>query len=175
MSRTGKKWLVAWLFLAWLAWELVAAFDDSADTWPLTHLVIKYLPVWIYFPAVLIFAAWLIWHFWPDRHSGRHNNPLNPREGTMSRVVTSGPHARRDAANRAIRTFIQGMWVTVVGAAATALTAAMSGGIRWTKEYWYGVSLAVAGSVAMAITAYIYRLAVPPPAPVVVSRGSDLP
>lgn len=67
-----RKWLILALTLAWLVWELIAAYDGSASTWPLTHLIIKYLPPWIYFPAALLLAAFLVWHFWPDGHSGRH-------------------------------------------------------------------------------------------------------
>jgi hypothetical protein len=67
-----RKWLILALTLAWLAWELIAAYDGSPDTWPLTHLVIKYLPPWIYFPAAVLLAAFLVWHFWPTGRSGRH-------------------------------------------------------------------------------------------------------
>lgn len=74
-----RKWLILALTIAWLAWELIAAYDGSASTWPLTHLIIKYLPPWIYFPAALLLAAFLVWHFWPDGHSGRH-----PRRKIMS-------------------------------------------------------------------------------------------
>lgn len=67
-----RKWLILALTLVWLAWELIAAYDGSPDTWPLTHLVIKYLPPWIYFPAAVLLAAFLVWHFWPTGRSGRH-------------------------------------------------------------------------------------------------------
>lgn len=70
---------------------------------------------------------------------------------------------KRDAINRAVRTFIQGLWVAVTGAAVTAVSAALSGQIRWTKEYWYGVGLAVVGAVAMAAASYIHRVVSPPP------------
>lgn len=157
------KWTIAWLTLAWLVWELVAAFDASGETWPLTHLIIEYLPPWLYFPAALVLAGWLVHHFWPDGRSGRHRN-LNPREGIMTAPVpATGPRAKRDAITRAVRTFVQGLWVTVVGAATTAVAAALSGGIRWTKEYWVGVGLAVLGAVAMAAASYIHRLVKPPP------------
>lgn len=66
-----RKWLIAWLTLAWLVWELLAAYDDSPRTWPLTHLIVKYLSPWIYFPAVCLLAVFLVWHFWPTRHTRR--------------------------------------------------------------------------------------------------------
>jgi hypothetical protein len=39
-----RKWLILGLTLAWLAWELVAAFDGSPSTWPLTQVVVTYVP-----------------------------------------------------------------------------------------------------------------------------------
>lgn len=157
-----RKWLILALTLAWLTWELIAAYDTSADTWPLTHLIIKYVPPWIYFPAALLLAGFLVWHFWPDGHSGRRSTPTNPREGIMT-ASASSPVSKRDAINRAVRTFIQGLWVTVTGAAVTAVSAALSGQIRWTKEYWYGVLLSVIGATAMAVASYIHRVVSPPP------------
>jgi hypothetical protein len=65
-----KKWLIAVLSLAWLAWELIAAFDHDPHTWPLTQVIITYVPAWIYMPAALLLAVWLPWHLWSNRRRG---------------------------------------------------------------------------------------------------------
>jgi Flp pilus assembly protein TadB len=62
-----RKWLIVALFLAWLSWELIAAFDGSKATWPLTQIIVTYLPAWIYLPAALLLAVWLPWHLWSNR------------------------------------------------------------------------------------------------------------
>jgi hypothetical protein len=67
-----KKWLIAALFLAWLGWELIAAFDRDPHTWPLTHVIVTYVPAWIYMPAALLLAVWLPWHLWSNRKRGSH-------------------------------------------------------------------------------------------------------
>lgn len=61
-----RKWLILTLTLAWLAWELVASFDDTSSTWPLTQLIVHYLPPWLYLPAAVVLAAWLPWHFYTN-------------------------------------------------------------------------------------------------------------
>jgi hypothetical protein len=149
------KWAIAWLTLAWLTWELIANFDASRSTWPLTHIIREHVPVWIYFPGAIALAAWLIWHFMPshDRHTSK---------GSIMSQPTGAVATTADARNRAVRTFTQGLWVTVVGAATAAVTAAIAPGIRWTKEYWTGVALAVGGAVVLAGTSYVHRLVSPP-------------
>jgi hypothetical protein len=157
--RALGKWAIALLTLAWLVWELIANFDNSRSTWPLTHLIIQYVPVWIYFPGTLTLAAWLIWHFWPGRSGRRPDTP----EGIMAASTPTRAGAKVDARNRAVRTFAQGLWVTALGAGTTAATAAIAPGIHWTREYWTGVGLAVAGAVTMAAASYVHRLVSAPP------------
>jgi hypothetical protein len=62
-----RKWLIVAFSLAWLGWELIAAFDHDPHTWPLTQVVITYVPAWIYMPAALLLAVWLPWHLWSNR------------------------------------------------------------------------------------------------------------
>jgi hypothetical protein len=43
LARAGlmRKWLIVAFSLAWLGWELIAAFDHDPHTWPLTQVVIR--------------------------------------------------------------------------------------------------------------------------------------
>lgn len=59
-----KKWAIGVLTAAWVVWELVAAFDDDPHTWPLTQLIVTYVPAYIILPVTLLLAVWLPWHFW---------------------------------------------------------------------------------------------------------------
>ncbi len=68
----------------------------------------------------------------------------------------------RDASNRAVRTLIQGLIVDLSVAVALALSAAIAGGIQWTRAYWIALALAVAKSAVTAIVAYTMRYVVPP-------------
>jgi len=58
-----KKWLIVQLSAVWLVWEVLSAADGSGDTWPLTQIVVHYLPPWLYLPAAVILAAWIVPHF----------------------------------------------------------------------------------------------------------------
>jgi hypothetical protein len=62
-----RKWLIVAFSLAWLGWELIAAFDGSKATWPLTQIIVTYVPAWIYLPAALLLAVWLPYHLWSNR------------------------------------------------------------------------------------------------------------
>lgn len=162
MGKILGKWSIVWITLVWVAWDVIATNDHDRATWPLTHLIVAYLSPWVYFPGVLALAGWLVYHFWPGAHAGRvdelpEGNKIMSDSTRLPRVP-SKTTARIDAGKRALRTFVQGLWVTVVGAVSTGLTVALSDGIRWTPEYWRGVELAVAGSIAMAVTSYVHRV-----------------
>lgn len=93
MSAT-RKWLILHLTILWTVWELVAAFDQNRSTWPLTQIVITYLPWWVYMPAAVVLAVWLPWHFWTSgrRHLkeammvSEHN--LDPDAAPMEPLVS---------------------------------------------------------------------------------------
>src|SRR4051812_3884058 len=65
-GRWWAKWSILALTLAWLAWELIANFDTNPGTWPLTWLIRHYVSPWIYFPAAIGLAVWLVFHFRPS-------------------------------------------------------------------------------------------------------------
>jgi hypothetical protein len=72
-----KKWAIAALTLGWLAWELVANFDHDPGTWPLTWVIVTYLPWWIYLPAAVILGAWIPFHFWQNwRRNPKHHKGM---------------------------------------------------------------------------------------------------
>jgi hypothetical protein len=58
-----RKWSIVGLTVAWLAWELFAAFDGSAATWPLTEVVVEYVPAEVTYAAIGALALWLPIHF----------------------------------------------------------------------------------------------------------------
>jgi hypothetical protein len=66
-----RKWLIVALFLAWLGWELIAAFDHDPHTWPLTQILITYVPAWLTIPAALILGVWLPIHLWTEYRKRR--------------------------------------------------------------------------------------------------------
>lgn len=68
----------------------------------------------------------------------------------------------RDAMNRAVRTFLQGLWVDVSAALAVALAVGLTD-VRWTKEYWIAFAVMLGKTVAIAVVSYAYRLLKPPP------------
>lgn len=72
------------------------------------------------------------------------------------------PRVQRDALDRAARTLLQGLGLTVAGAAVTALSAGFADGIRWTDEYWVSLGLATLGASLMAGASYLHRRLSPP-------------
>jgi hypothetical protein len=58
------KWLIVVLSIAWIAWELIAAFDGDPHTWPLSEVITTYLPPWLYRSLAVLVAVWLPWHLW---------------------------------------------------------------------------------------------------------------
>ncbi len=77
----------------------------------------------------------------------------------------STPPIVKDASDRAFRTLLQGLAVDVLAAVGVAATAAVVGGIEWTRAYWIALALAVAKSAVTAVVSYFARLVVPPAAP----------
>jgi hypothetical protein len=69
---------------------------------------------------------------------------------------------KRDAVNRAVRTFIQGLWVDVLAAVTGAATLALAD-VHWTKAWGTALVLLLAKTAATAATSYVYRRLKPPP------------
>lgn len=65
MNKKRIIWIASFLGvgLLWVVMELIAAFDKSSDTIPLTHLIRDNIPVWVGLPVIAIFSVWLIAHF----------------------------------------------------------------------------------------------------------------
>jgi hypothetical protein len=151
-GRWWAKWSILALTLAWLAWELIANFDTDPGTWPLTWLIRHYVSPWIYFPAAVGLAVWLVFHFRPSNDRIDHSSP----EGlTMTQPVSSQAVVKRSAAVSAVRTLGQGVIVSVAGAVAAWLPTAF-GDVRWTREYWVAWGLSLGGVIVMAATSYIH-------------------
>lgn len=92
-----RKWLILGLTLAWLAWELPAAFDNNADTYPLTQLIVEYVPPWITIPAAAILAVWLPLHFIGNyRRKSLHRRTVMP-EAPDPNTSSSEPLVSRAA------------------------------------------------------------------------------
>lgn len=81
IDKPVKVFSIAIITVAWLFWELWANFDSDPDTWPLTWVIVKYVPGYITIPAVLILALWLPWHFWTNykNRKGRFTAAKNLR------------------------------------------------------------------------------------------------
>lgn len=71
--------------------ELVAVFDGSAATPPLTDLIIEYVPQEITTTVVAVLAAWLPVHF-ASRHPKRWpgGEPMSARRKHIEAVVAAG-------------------------------------------------------------------------------------
>ena len=67
MLNKKQKWTVAFFGLIALAggMELLAVFDTSNDTIPLTTYIVDYVPEWITFPVIIALFVWLMYHFYP--------------------------------------------------------------------------------------------------------------
>lgn len=68
----------------------------------------------------------------------------------------------QDAWNRAIRTFIQGLWLDVSTALVLAIVAGLTD-VQWTSEYWTGFGLMLLKTVVLAAASYVHRRLRPPP------------
>src|SRR3569832_2161111 len=91
------KWLIVALSIAWLGWELIAAFDGDPHTWPLSQVITTYLPPWLYVSLAVLVAGWLPWHLWSygRRHSTAPDQPTavdgDDSAGTVPAVADSEP------------------------------------------------------------------------------------
>lgn len=73
------------------------------------------------------------------------------------------PSVAADAANRAWRTFVQGLMLDVVGALVLALAPALAGAdFAWTAGYWKTLALLGAKTMVMTVVSYVARRVVPP-------------
>jgi hypothetical protein len=79
----------------------------------------------------------------------------------MTNVQPAPPAKSSDALNRAVRTFLQGLVVTIAGSLVTALVT-VSSGVQWTRAYWVGVGIAAGTSVVTGVASYIARYIAPP-------------
>lgn len=68
---------------------------------------------------------------------------------------------RADAAERSVRSFIQGFALDVV-VAVTLVLATAFGAIEWTPIYWKALGLTLAKSVLQATVSYVMRIVVVP-------------
>lgn len=74
----------------------------------------------------------------------------------------STPPVARDASDRAFRTLMQGLGVSVAAAVVAALVVGLAPGIEWTTRYWTTLGLGVANAGIMSIVSYFARILVPP-------------
>lgn len=68
---------------------------------------------------------------------------------------------RADAAERSLRSFIQGFALDIV-VAVTLVLATAFGAIEWTPTYWKALGLTLAKSVLQAAVSYVMRVVVVP-------------
>lgn len=170
MTKPVKVFSIAVITVAWLFWELWANFDHDPDTWPLTWVIVRYVPAWITLPAVLILALWLPWHFWTNyRERRKPEPPAGPvRESAANlklpqEVAVYQAQVHLDALNRAARTFVQGLLVDVT-AAVTLVASTQLGDLHWTKAYWTALYLLLTKTAVSTAVAYVYRRVRPPAA-----------
>lgn len=69
--------------------------------------------------------------------------------------------AAADARNRAVRTLVIGLLVDA-GTAAALVLAAQLPDVHWTRAWWSGLGLLVAGTIAKSVASYIGRKVAPP-------------
>jgi hypothetical protein len=105
------RWLIVILTGAWLIWEIFASADGDPNTWPLTKVLVTYLPIWLYMPAALLLAVWLPWHLWSNRrNAAQGGSPMKYAKALVAVAI---------AALTAAQTALplndqQHTWVTVV-------------------------------------------------------------
>jgi hypothetical protein len=152
-----RKWGIAALTLAWLAWELWAAFDTSQDTWPLTQIVVTYVPAWLYLPGALVLAVWLPWHFWTNwkRQPGRTNIM------TLPDLQSAARNARLVAFKRAVATFLQGLVADVLLAVSGALSLLLAD-VHPTKAWAVAAGVTLGKTALTAAVTYVHRRLRPP-------------
>jgi hypothetical protein len=154
-----SKWLILIITVAWLGWELPAASDHNPHTWPLTEVIVTYVPPWLYLPAALVLGIWVPYHFWSNwRASVRRAS----KEAVMTNPLPTPLPTKRDAINRAVRTFVAGLWLDVATAVVAALVLGLSD-VHWTKAWWVALGILLAKTAGTAVVSYVRRYLSPPP------------
>jgi hypothetical protein len=83
---------------------------------------------------------------------------LTPTQGaTTAPSVTPS----RDAIERAIRTFLCNLLVTVLVAVGLAVASGLHD-VHWTREWWLALVAKIGADVLAAVAAYVARFLVPP-------------
>lgn len=162
-----KKWLIAVLSVAWLVWEVFSANDSDPHTWPLTHILVAYVPSWVTIPAATLLAAWIVPHF-VSAYKRREAAVVNPQPVPLP--------SSADASNRAFRTFIQGLGLDVATAVVLVLATSVTD-MRWTKEYWFTLLALLGKTAILSAVAYAARKLMPPPGaqvPAAVDAAQDV-
>lgn len=78
-----RKWGVAAAFLVFLVWEIWAVRDGDPHTWPLTQIVVTYVPAPVTAAVIVWFVAWLPLHFANEyRKKGKTMTTLTPPDPT---------------------------------------------------------------------------------------------
>lgn len=94
---------------------------------------------------------------------GRHERPLMAVPAPAAAPAAIAPAlVAADARNRAVRTFFQGLGVTVAVSVTVSLVTVVSD-LVWTRAYWLGVAALVGTNVVQAIVSYAARYFLPPP------------
>ncbi len=79
----------------------------------------------------------------------------------MAHISGEPVAVRADAAERSLRSLVQGLALDIVVAVALVLSTAF-GAIEWTPTYWKAIGLTLAKSVLQAVVSYIMRVYVTP-------------
>jgi hypothetical protein len=75
---------------------------------------------------------------------------------------TYPPSVQADAANRAWRTFAQGLLFDVAVAVVAVLVTAFSSSIEWTSTYWLALASSLGKTILVAVVSYAARKLTPP-------------
>lgn len=79
----------------------------------------------------------------------------------MNQPAATAPAAHRDAWSRAVRTWTGGLITAVlVNLAPAAL--ALTGSVRWTREYWTAEAILLGNLALSGAVSYVFRRLVPP-------------
>jgi hypothetical protein len=150
VNRKKVAWRVGFLGVTLLAvvMELVAAWDNSGDTEPWTHLIGQYVPA-PFTIAVILYGSWWLYDHFTHEYKKR-GKPMD--------------FIKLDARNRAFRTLLQGAVAAfVVGGLDAIRLALVSLGDGF--DLGHVVSTAALAGLAAAVTSvlsYLHRTLVDP-------------
>lgn len=164
-----KKWLIVALSVLWVLWELISAGDGNKDTWPLTQILIHYLPPEVVIPAAVLLAAWLPIHF--AAAYGKRKRAARRLAMSTPTVLPPPLPAAADASNRAWRTLMQGLLLDVLVAVGMVLVTSLTS-VEWTRKYWLALAALLLKTTIQAVVSYLSRKIVPPPSTL---RANGLP